>query len=286
MKLFRFIKYDFDEGIAKYWKRYLMVILFAVFFFFSTSHAFSFGEKLVNEHTSFIEYGLSMFWGKDPYVFSPASPISFDPDYLWIFLFMLLMFVISSYVVDSMREFGIMLIMKSGGRIRWWFSKCIWCVCVNLLFFGLVWLTIISCIWLKDGEIHMKSRYLLDMNYPFLSQEPFGRVCILTMVMPLLTGITCSLLMLVISLFAGSVGAIPVLLLLIIFGQYYATGINPYEYGMIIRYYEMKYDSSVPPHHILNLSHGIIYLCVLCVVLVVIGYFVIKKKNLIEKKLI
>lgn len=92
--------------------------------------------------------------------------------------------------------------------------------------------------------------------------------------------------MLVISLFTGSVGAIPVLLLLIICGQYFATGINPYEYGMIIRYYELYYDESVPSHYILNLSHGIIYLCVLCVVLVIAGYFVIKKKNLIEKKII
>lgn len=283
MKLFRFLKYDFDEGIIKYWKRYLMVILFAVFFCLAKNEMFSYMEKALGEKTSLIEYGMHMFYGKEPYVFSPSSPIGFEPDYLWVFLFMLLMFATGNYAEESMRGFGSMLIMKSGDRKKWWFSKCIWCVCINLLFFGLVWLVFASHIWLKAGEIHMKSKYLLPMKYPFLTQEPFGRICILTIVMPLLVGITGSLLMLVVSLFAGSMGSIPVLLLLIICGQYYATGINPYEYGMIIRYYEMYYDDSVPPHYILNLSHGIIYLCVLCVVLVATGYLVIKKKNLIEK---
>ncbi|MCM1083854.1 MAG: hypothetical protein NC393_08940 [Clostridium sp.] len=283
MKLFKFLKYDFDQGIIKYWKRYLIVILFAAFFCIAAGKEFSHTEEALGEKSALLEYGVRMFYGREPYVNSPGSLIIFEPEYYWIFLFTLLMFATGSYAEESLREFGGMLIVKSGDRKKWWFSKCLWCVCLNLIFFGLVWLTFASYIWLKTGELHMQSRYLFPIKFPFLAQTSSEQLWILAIVMPLLVGITSSLLMLVISLFAGSVGSIAVSLLLIVCGEYYATGINPYEYAMVLRYYELYYDSSVPPHYILNWSHGIIYLCALCVVLVVAGYLIIRKKNLIEK---
>lgn len=69
MKLLRFLRYDFEEGIIKYWYKYLIVILLVIAACISSDVKCEAVEKLFGEKTSFLNMASTSFWGNCHIIF-------------------------------------------------------------------------------------------------------------------------------------------------------------------------------------------------------------------------
>ncbi len=283
MKLLRFLRYDFEEGIIKYWYKYLIVILLVIAACISSDVKCEAVEKLFGEKTSFFEYGFDFFLGKLPYHFSQSNIVIFEPPYIWVSFYIALLLCMGNFIEESINNYGGMLILKSKSRAYWWISKCIWVLLINVVNWMLFWISNISYAWIRNGEISINDdAFITSTKYgAIISQASNTYRMLLTICMPLLVGIACSLLNMVLVLVMGSFGSMMIMIALVIFSTYYATGINPYEYALIIRYFEQDKSLDFTP---LQPLYGVFYLISLGVFMMLLGYVIIRKKNLITRR--
>lgn len=283
MRLLKFLRYDVEEGIIKYWYKYLIVILLVIVACISSDAKYECVEELFGEKNSFFEYGFDFFLGKLPYHFSHSNITIFEPPYIWVSFYIALLFCMGNFIEESINNYGGMLILKSKSRAYWWISKCIWVSLINVVNWMLFWISNISFAWIRNGEISINNDvFITSTKYgAVISQSSNTYRMFLTVSMPLLVGIACSLLNMVVSLVIGSFGSMMIMIALVIFSTYYATRINPYEYALIIRYFEQDKAQAFTPLQPLN---GVFYLISLSVFMMILGYVIIRKKNLITRR--
>lgn len=90
-------------------------------------------QQWYGQNLSIWEYGLNLFQGQSPFVFTKGSNNSFEVPMTWFMLYLCLMFCVGDYIRQDMHGFGMYMMVKSRKRSIWWCSKCAWCICVNLL---------------------------------------------------------------------------------------------------------------------------------------------------------
>ena len=78
MKWLRFLNYDIEEGLFRFWKRYLLVILLGVIVCAIFQNSMDYFIKLYQEGFSPLEYGMNAFWGRYPYHYDPDVLDSFQ----------------------------------------------------------------------------------------------------------------------------------------------------------------------------------------------------------------
>lgn len=282
MKLSKFYMHDFYEGIVRYWYRYLLTIFVVVAGFISFTGRYKFMEEFDRYTTCLSDFLLDFFRGVKPYTYNPADPSPFFPPYIWLFFYLLLIFSFGSFLEESYRGFGSYLMVKGGKRGSWWLSKCLWCVTVNVIYFTFTYIVTIGCSWALNGEIRMNfDPEKLDTIFgKTISDIPADRLLMLMLVMPFLTGICCSFIQMTATLIMGSTWASVMMISLLVLGSYYSNSYNPYEYSMASRYY-VAYGSD--KFASLDIGHGIMYLLIVTAAMMLVGYLLIRKKNLIQK---
>ena len=207
----------------------------------------------------------------------------FEIPFQWLMIYFLLAYCIGSYVRDDMEGFGMQFMVKSGKRALWWWSKCLWAVLVNGLYFVLLFAVDVSFAWLYSGDssitIHDMSLVVLYGNQA--AEMGVGGIILYTIAVPLLVGVVQSLLQMVGNIAIGSVPTMVLLSALLVLSGYYGHRMLIHGYAMVCRYIprsaEFEYDA-------LDVRFGLVYLAVLVVLLAAAGYIIVRKKDILEKK--
>lgn len=104
-----------------------------------------------------------------------------------------------------------------------------------------------------------------------------GDLLILTLVMPFLVGLVQSLFQMVLTVCIGSVPTIAMISGILVITSYYSNRFLWHGYAMVVRYYDdLSYTA-------LDYHFGILYCGMTALFIIVIGYFLIQKKNILEK---
>lgn len=282
MKIVKFIKYDISEGIFRYWKRYLLVILIVAIACVTFNREVENYLAVYDGGWSPLEYGINEFWGKYPFVYNSGNDDAFTLPFEWVMIYLTLAFCIGSYISDDMHGFGIQMMIKSRQRYRWWSSKCFWSICVNGIYFGLLWLVNCAFSWILKGNIFFeKNEMLLGINYgEKLAWTSIGDLIVMTLVMPCLVGVVQSLFQMLGTICLGSIPTIALISGILVISSYYSNRFLWHGYAMVSRYYD---DQSYLNYVALDYHFGIPYCVITLVLIMVIGYFVIQKKNIVEK---
>lgn len=279
MKIVKFIKYDLSEGVFRYWKRYLLAVAVSVMACIALNRGMEDYLRLYDGGWSPLEYGIHEFWGRAPFVYDSGGGDGFTLPFEWVMIYLVLAFCIGSYISDDMHGFGILMMVKSRHRYLWWWSKCIWSTFVNGIYFGMLWLVNCGFAWVLKGDIRFeKNELLLGVNYgESLAWTPLGDLLILTLVMPFLVGLVQSLFQMVLTVCIGSVPTIAMISGILVITSYYSNRFLWHGYAMVVRYYDdLSYTA-------LDYHFGILYCGMTALFIIVIGYFLIQKKNILEK---
>ena len=136
MRLANLVWCDLKNGLIKNCLFYVVTLM--LFVFYSAALSFmkifkvSASGGLVSELT-FGDYAINVFWGMKEYVYDPRDPFTYPA--LWMLTILLVAYFSISFPYKDLMGVGKHLLVASGSRYLWWFSKCIWVLLSILVFF-------------------------------------------------------------------------------------------------------------------------------------------------------
>ncbi|MBE5943678.1 MAG: hypothetical protein E7258_02035 [Lachnospiraceae bacterium] len=281
--IFRFVSHDLNEGIIRYRKRYLLIILVAIISCFMLDRSTEYITTTYGGYWTPLEYGINLFLGRYPFVYRPDSMDTFTVPFVWILTYILLAFVIGDYVQKDMQGYGMYMMLKSKKRSYWWISKCVWCVIVNLVYFGLIWLTYISYAWMKNGDIAIYKNLFIRSNYFGwrFEDKSVGFLIMMVVVMPILVGVVQSIIQIFLSVVFDATVTMVFVAGGLVLSCYYGNPLIPHGYGMLLRYYKDESNPDFVPN---DIQSGIVILLTMIVIATVVGYVFFRRKNILSRR--
>lgn len=280
MKIFSFLNYDFEEGTVRYYLRYLLIIPFVIVTFIVFDKKVEYLSAMLDELPTSLEQGINLFYGRLPFNDVSSGTETFVVPFNWMISYLLLAVLIGSHLQDDMTGFGLMIMIHSKKRGLWWKSKCVWASIVCVIHFTIIWGVNVAYEWIRYGCVSFrKNYYMLDCVYGSeLGATPDSRLYIMVFVMPLLVGIVQSLFQMVLSIHLNSGISLVIISSVLVLESYYSNKYMVHSYSMISRYYKNINNPGYVP---VDLNFGLLYLVVLCLILVIIGDLMIKKKDIV-----
>lgn len=278
MKLLKMLRYDINEGTIKYWYRYLFVVFVGIINCCVCHAQISYVEEIYNMNTSMWEYGTWSMIGRPPYIYRANGSDTFYLPYAWIMQYICLAFLIGGYVKQDMSGYGVHFMYKSKKRTTWWLSKVIWCVFVNVIFFGISWLTYFSCSWINAGNnaFNINKPILRTISNYVLSSENFERIAVV-IILPFMVGVIHSLIQIIVSINWGDEIAMVIIGIILVISSYYSHPLLVSGYSMSSRYSNI---GNIGEFQLLEYRFGLIYLCCVIILLCIIGGINVKRKNI------
>ena len=159
---FKLIRYDIKVGFASTLKRYLAALLLFPLMLLNfwleatavNNAALQNGDLQGVVRGSFGDLMLYTFGGMQKYI--PEPGVAFQFPAFWMLLYLLLAYITLYYPFNDLEESGQNILVRSGGRRLWWFSKCIWNVSSVIVFFLLGWLVMLVGTLLMGGSMSME----------------------------------------------------------------------------------------------------------------------------------
>lgn len=279
MKLVRNICYDAEAGVFRFWKRYLLTVVSVIVMCIVLRTSMEYFLELYQTGFSPLEYAIHNFFGQYPFHYDADNGDSFKVPFVWLVEYGLLAYCIGNYVTEDMHGFGLLLMAKSECRWVWWLSKCIWCIMVNLIHFGIIWGVNIGFSWVMSGDIHFVSHEMLAtacFGYD-IAQTTEKSLLVMTMLMPFMVGVVQSLIQMILSVKIGEIPSFVAIIGGLVGSAYYSNRFLIHGYAMLIRYYENEmFPEDVP----LKVEFGIIYLMIWMIGLMYVGDKIIQKKDI------
>ena len=276
----KFFQHDIRQGLVKYIGRYILAVLIGAIACGMVDQAGEYFQQWYGQNLSIWEYGLNLFQGQSPFVFKKGSNNSFEVPMTWFMLYLCLMFCVGDYIRQDMHGFGMYMMVKSRKRSIWWCSKCVWCICVNLLYFACAWLGTLAYAWARYGEISFRDHITLaNMIYgtDFIGVGASDMLVNL-LVLPLMVGIIQSLLQMILTVqYSSSAGMVVVFMMLVV-SSYYGSSYLPHGYAMIARFFSSDGADA------LSVRFGLLYLTIWIIALWVIGYIIVRKKDVFGRE--
>lgn len=134
------IKYDCRQGILCQWKRYILLI--AVYIVCVAQFIWICERsRYVDTYTS-ADMVLWMFKRIEKYV--PDTHKLVDISAPYILPNIIIAYIIGNYIIKDLYGYGKNLMVRTGSRVNWWISKCIWCVITVFISYALMYAVILA----------------------------------------------------------------------------------------------------------------------------------------------
>lgn len=280
MSLLRILRHDINDGIIKNWYKWLLCIIAFVLMCYNCyriTYGFSMGI-FFDVNTEIIHMWIMK--GRWPYHYDPNFRETFTVPFEWIFLYVMLAFIIGNYIRQDMEGYGRLMMVQAGSRRTWWLSKTIWVVIVNVLFWGMLWITEIIFCYFKCTVVDNQSvKYFIREYFRDIYDKTDKMYLIVLFLLPVLVGIVQSILQIIVSIIANGELSFAVVSILLIVSSYYSNKFVFHGYSMVQRY---CINDRYPDDVVLDEKFGLIYLIILILMLDVAGLKMVSKLNLLE----
>lgn len=282
--IFKFICYDMKQGTLKHLKRFLLVVIVVVISCIIFDKRTEYITELYNEHWGFAEYSFDMFSGRFPFTFDRNSGDKFSLPLTWFLVYFFLAYCIGDYINTDMGGFGMQMMVRSKKSSIWWSSKFIWCILSTVLYFLFVYVSIIGYSWARYGDISNERHFFIFQTYygGMFGNMTLNKMMFISVFLPVLAGIVQSLCQMVLTIVFDATKSLAVIAGILVIVCYYGNKFLPHGYAMTYRYYVESANSGVSP---LSADFGIKYLIILCVILFVTGYFLLRRKDILENNI-
>jgi len=231
MNLIKLYRFDFKHGIIGkyyYFLIYILITLFAVIKFKNIINSFEYFDYTLGDCLLYI-YG-----GKKEYI--PRIGEAFEIPYIWLVNHMILLYLTLYYMYKDLSGFGQHIIYRTGSRIKWWLSKCIWNTTMIMFLYAAGFIVI--CIFCRNSKFSFEiSGFMFDI-------VDFGPNRVLTEVkdlsteiifMPLLFSVSISLFQMTLTLLVKPVMAYIFTSAILLASTYKSTYLLPGNYAMASR---------------------------------------------------
>ncbi len=281
---FKLIRYDIKVGFASTLKRYLAALLLFPLMLLNfwltatavNNAALQNGDLQGVVRGSFGDLMLYTFGGMQKYI--PEPGVAFQFPAFWMLLYLLLAYITLYYPFNDLEESGQNILVRSGGRRLWWFSKCIWNVSSVIVFFLLGWLVMLAGTLLMGGPMSMElssgMQAVLRLNSNFYMSW-VSSLALETMLLPPLVMAALSLLQMTLSLFIKPFYSFIVTTSILLVSSYYLSPFLIGNYAMPLRSDRLLEDG-------VNLTVGIWFAVAVIVISIVVGEIVFQRRDILK----
>ena len=156
MRFIKSVHNDWKLAVHRQWKALLilvcMSVIFCVDFRLLLAEAYANHPYIPNT----ADYLFYIFGGMEEYVPSKVEAFLFPS--IWICINGLILFLSLRYPVEGLYENGQQILIWTGGRLRYWVSKCVLLVLENLFYIFICYGTISLVSILTKGKIFAKPK--------------------------------------------------------------------------------------------------------------------------------
>ena len=154
-----------------------------------------------------MDYVIALFGGMKEYVPSPTDPFLFPAE--WMILVGFGSLITLRYPFFDMDNYGARVLLQSGKRSRWWLSKCLWLFVKTVLYYSVIYGTVLVCCLSFGGTVKgapdglwIEAFFVIDKEMLPVSGPP-----VLMMLMPVLLTLTLNYIQMVLCMIIGEVFA-------------------------------------------------------------------------------
>lgn len=238
MKFYKLIRYDLRNGFFQNRFRLLAIILLVLAscmdFYLRKNLAYHF-ENLVPDGT-FMDYTCFLLGGIPEFILGVDESFIFPVK--WFLFHLLLLYGTLHYSSRDLFSCGITILPRSGNRVLWWLSKCIWNCCYVVMAYLTSFLAIfIFCA--ASGESLSLSVTPEYVNQLMGARSPFTefplQLTVLILFLPLFISIGNSLIQMLLTLFIKPMFSFGMLAAFLLCGAYLNCGLFWSTYAMPVR---------------------------------------------------
>lgn len=279
MRFIKNILLDLRNGIVKHYSLFVLPALVAAGVFFD---AMSGVKKYLSYWgsdggtVSFGDYWFYLYGGMKEYVPAPENP--FQVPIIWIIVLVSVSFLVLNYPVRDMCGVGSQILVQTGGRSKWWFSKCVWNVLSTFTYhFILITVTVLLC---AVYHIDMNIKYNIELQKTLFHMEvdaplvAHTTIPIVVFILPVLFSMAINLVQMTLSLFIKPVFSFLTVCVLLISSAYFLSPFMLGNYAMPLRC-QLIYSGGV------SYRLGIIVSVMLMVISVVTGLLCFKRYDIL-----
>lgn len=160
---YKFLRHDLRYGIFLQWKR--CIVTFLMFFCLAFPHFLVLRiyelihPDYFNVPVTTADYFFAMVGGCGQMEALDGAPSFFSIPTSWAVFVLWLLFVSLYYPFAELRGIGKQLMVLSGSRWNWWFSKCVWVAVNTIVNFLLAFLASTMCAILLGAKFSMQANY-------------------------------------------------------------------------------------------------------------------------------
>ncbi|MCI1966937.1 MAG: DUF2705 family protein [Oscillospiraceae bacterium] len=276
MKFFKLVRFDFQHGIFREWKKFCLsaVLITVVCMMFDMKIVMT-GRQIELPLPTFADYLAFLFYGMKVYVFSTQNPFRIPIN--WLMLHLFLAYIVGNYPFQDLMTYGQSVLLRAKSRGKWWVSKCLWSSCCVLLFY-LESIVISLFFAAVTGKVSMSispqiQEKIIDVSFlPGLSPET---LVLNLLIVPLITSIAISLIQLCFALILRPVYSYLVVSALLLSSAYIYS-------PALIGNYLMAARNSIALQNGINASYALPVSAAIAVLAVVTGKIIFKKYDIID----
>ncbi|RKI42618.1 hypothetical protein D7V86_19115 [bacterium D16-51] len=278
MQFLRIIKHDLEEGI---WEKRVYFLLPVLLSLFSCSGLHT---QLVNLQKAESIQSLGTIMDYWIYMVQGSAPFEFDLYELftvptrWVGLFLFLLISLNGYLNNDLKGWGIQVLTHSKSRLAWWLGKVAWCVLYTIVYFAIYFFIIFLFSFSNGAKISLQptADIMQILAREDFALYPIQQILCITIIQPFLLALFFGLLQMAIGLYIKPILSFVALLTILLASAYWQTWLLPGNWGMPNRTIPIFDNGFLPSVCIALLLSGIL-------ICIITGYFIFKKKDILEE---
>ena len=274
--LLRNIRYDYVCGFKYNLKKYIIaviyVILGCVLFLALSDNCPTVDDSFKRTFMDFLIY---FFAGDKAADFSEGT-IGIPAVLLGMQI--LIASAVGYYAVDDIYGYGKQVFIRVQKKTTWWLSKCVWAASTVLLVYIIVYgMILLFCVVTgQDISMSYHPEIVEYMNQQYIGFVSGTDMLLHIFVTPVMYSIMISFAQITLSMLIGPLVSFLAIMVYDIMGILLAQNVLLINYSMLVRN-KMVSGVNIEP------MDGVVYMLIISVICIVIGAFVIKRKEIFEK---
>ena len=277
MKFKKFVKFDCKHGIGKQWSKYVgAIVLFTIFSLSLFSSYLS--TPAASRKLSLGDYLFNIWAGMSEYVPSPDNPIRIPA--LWMLMLLWMFYLTLYYPYHNLTGIGKQLLIVSGNRYSWWFSKCIWIILCVLTYYSIGFAVTLMWTIFSGGILDLTvSKYVLDFLKINQSNMPLGpyRLNVGTLLLPILVTTAICMIQLILSVLIRPIFSYLITVAYLFLSVYFQNSFFIGNYMMAARNTSFSLSGMTP-------WHGAVIAVFVIIVSIVGGSAIFNKIDIIDRE--
>ncbi len=283
MQMFiKFFKHDLEYGIGHAKKR--LILTFLGFFILSIYHFWVIrmfeisATDFLNTPATTADYFIALIGGCGKVTFMSGMDNDFSMPTIWFMFILWMQFVSLYYPFNELNGIGKHLMVLSGGRGIWWFSKCAWTVINTIVSYLLIFLSSTICGLCFGAKLSMNASWYLfkelAMNMDDLTTSVSWNITSVFFMVGFVL-VTLALLQLLLSLLIK-----PLFSYFLLVGYFFAGAY--FQYPALFSNYAMPARNALLVTTGLDMTGGVVIGLWISVLSVIIGYYVFKNRDILD----